>query len=61
VNDLESPCHPQAGQIFLVNVESVAQARTLLSKLPLVTNNLAALELMPVIPLMPLGMLIQGN
>jgi hypothetical protein len=32
-----------------------------LSKLPLVAQNLANLELMPVSPLLPLGMLIQAK
>lgn len=50
-----------AGPIFLMNVESVEQAKVALSKLPLVANNLATLELMPVGPLMPLGLLLQGK
>jgi hypothetical protein len=50
-----------AGPIFLLNVESVEEARATLSKLPLVANNLASLELLPVGPLMPLGLLIQGK
>jgi hypothetical protein len=50
-----------AGPIFLMNVESVEQAKATLSKLPLVTQNLATLELMPVSPLLPLGLLIQGK
>ena len=32
-----------------------------LSNLPLLANNLVTLELMPVVPLMPLGLLIQGK
>jgi hypothetical protein len=50
-----------AGPIFLMNVDSVEQAKATLSKLPLVANNLAALELIPVSPLLPLGLLIQGK
>ena len=49
------------GPIFLMNVESVEEARATLSKLPLVANNLASLELLPVSPLLPLGLLIQGK
>jgi len=49
------------GPIFLLNVETVDQAQALLSELPLLANNLATLELMPVGPLMPLGLLIQGK
>jgi hypothetical protein len=50
-----------AGPIFLMNVESVEQAKATLSKLPLVAQNLATLELIPVSPLLPLGLLIQGK
>jgi hypothetical protein len=50
-----------AGPIFLMNVESVEEARATLSKLPLMANNLVNLELLPVVPLMPLGLLIQGK
>jgi hypothetical protein len=50
-----------AGPIFLMNVESVEEARATLSKLPLMANNLVNLELLPVVPLLPLGMLIQGK
>lgn len=49
------------GPIFLMNVESVDQAKASLSKLPLVANNMATFELIPVGPLMPLGLLIQGK
>jgi hypothetical protein len=49
------------GPIFLMNVESVEEAKATLSELPLVANNLVRLELMPVGPLMPLSLLIQGK
>jgi hypothetical protein len=49
------------GPVFLMNVESVEEARATLSKLPLVAHNLVNLELMPVSPLLPLGLLIQGK
>ena len=51
----------KAGPIFLMNVESVEQAKAELDTLPLVAANLMAYELMPVTPLRPLGLLIQGN
>jgi hypothetical protein len=50
-----------AGPIFLMNVESVDQAKAALDTLPLVAAKLATFELMPVSPLMPLGLLIQGK
>lgn len=50
-----------AGPIFLLNVESVDQARATLSKLPLVADGLATLELLPVGPLMPLRFLLPAE
>lgn len=50
-----------AGPIFLMNVESVEQAKATLATLPLVAANLMTYELMPVGPLIPLGLLIQGK
>ena len=50
-----------AGPIFLLNVDSVEQAQSELEKLPLVAGKAASFELMPVSPLKPLGMLIQGK
>jgi hypothetical protein len=47
-----------AGTIFLMNVESVAEAKTLLGALPLTAANLLTFDLMQVGPLSPLGMLI---
>jgi len=49
----------KAGPIFLMNVESVDEAKTTLDTLPLVEAKLMTYELMPVGPLMPLGRLIQ--
>jgi hypothetical protein len=49
-----------AGVIFLMNVESVAQAKLAVDGLPLTTAGLMTFDLMPVGPLAPLGMLIQG-
>ena len=50
-----------AGPIFLMNAESVEQAKAELDTLPLVAANLMAWELMPVTPLSPLGLLIQAR
>ena len=50
-----------AGPVFLMNVDSVEQAKATLAKLPLVASNLATCELLPVVPLMPLGLLLQGR
>lgn len=50
-----------AGPIFLMNVESVEQAKATLATLPLVAANLMSYELIPVSPLLPLGLLIQGK
>ncbi len=51
----------KAGPIFLMNVESVEDAKATLDTLPLVVAGIATYELMPVGPLMPLGMLVQGG
>jgi hypothetical protein len=51
----------KAGPIFLMNAESVEQAKATLDQLPLVAANLMAYELMPVGPLVPLGRLIAGK
>jgi hypothetical protein len=50
-----------AGPIFLMNVESVEQAKAALDTLPLVAARLATFELMPVSPLMPLGLLLHSK
>jgi muconolactone delta-isomerase len=51
----------KAGPIFLMDVESVEQAKAELATLPLVAAKLMTYELMPVAPLKPLGLLIQGK
>jgi hypothetical protein len=51
----------KAGPIFLMDVESVDQAKAELDTLPLVAAKLMTYELMPVTPLKPLGLLIQGK
>jgi hypothetical protein len=48
-----------AGVIFLMTVDSVAEADSLLKALPLGQANLLTFELMPIGPLTPLGMLIK--
>lgn len=49
------------GVVFLMNVESVEQAKKTVESLPLVTEGFAQYEFMPVGPLAPLGLLIQGK
>lgn len=47
------------GTIFVMNVDSVDEAKSLLGALPLTAADLLTFDLMPVGPLSPLGMLIQ--
>ena len=49
------------GVIFLMNVDSVEQARATVEALPLVTEGFAQYDVFPVGPLAPLGMLIQSK
>ncbi|HEY1611105.1 MAG TPA: hypothetical protein VGG24_17710 [Paraburkholderia sp.] len=49
------------GVVFLMNVESVEEAQAELDTLPLVTGGFAKYDLIPVGPLAPLGLLIQGK
>ncbi|NLS00712.1 hypothetical protein HGP17_28110 [Rhizobium sp. P38BS-XIX] len=49
------------GVVFLMNVDSVDQARAEVGTLPLVTGGFATYEFMPLGPLAPLGLLIQGK
>jgi len=51
----------EAGVIFLMNVDSVDEADRLLKALPLGQANLLTSELMPMGPLLPLGMLMQAK
>ena len=51
----------KAGPIFLMNVESVEQAKAILDALPLVAEDLMRYELLPVTTLTPLGLLMQGK
>ncbi|MCW6508779.1 hypothetical protein [Lichenifustis flavocetrariae] len=49
----------EAGVIFLMSVDSVAEADALLKGLPLGQANLLTFDLLPIGPLAPLGMLIK--
>jgi hypothetical protein len=49
------------GPIFLMNVESVEQAKASLAELPLAANELMTYEVFPVTPLSPLRLLIHGK
>ncbi len=49
------------GVIFLMNTETVEQARAAVEALPLVTHGIATYEVIPVGPLAPLGLLVQGK
>jgi hypothetical protein len=49
------------GVIFLMNAESVDQAKSTIEALPLVTGGYAKYEFMQVGPLAPLGLLLQGK
>jgi hypothetical protein len=49
------------GVIFLMNVDSVEQAKATVDALPLVAAGFAKYDLMTVGPLAPLGLLIQGK
>ncbi|QOZ27018.1 hypothetical protein [Bradyrhizobium sp. CCBAU 51753] len=49
------------GVIFLMNAESVEQARATVEAMPLVTEGFAQYDVIPVGPLAPLGLLIQGK
>ena len=51
----------KSGTIFLMNVESVEQAKASLAELPLVANDLMAYEVFPVAPLMPFALLIKSK
>jgi hypothetical protein len=46
------------GVVFLMDVASIDEAKSLVNALPLVTSGFATYEFLPVGPLAPLGMLI---
>lgn len=49
------------GVVFLMQAASVEEAKGKIDQLPLVTGGFASYEFLPLGPLMPLGMLIQGR
>ena len=49
------------GPIFLMNVESVEQAKKSLAELPLVANELMTYDVFPVSTLSPLRLLVHGK
>ncbi len=51
----------QPGVIFLMNATTVAEAHAVLEKLPMGVGKLMEFELIPVGPLSPLGLLLQGS
>jgi len=51
----------EVGVIFLMSVESVDEANRLLKRLPLSQANLMTFDLMPIGPLLPLGMLMKAK
>jgi muconolactone delta-isomerase len=51
----------EVGVIFLMNVDSVDEADKLLKGLPLGQANLLTFDLMPIGPLLPLGMLMTAK
>ena len=53
--------HDAPGVVFLMNVESLDEARTAVEGLPLVAGDHATYQLMHVGPLAPLGVLIDGK
>lgn len=48
------------GPIFLMNVASVDEAKSILNSLPLVEENLMSYQYIPVTPLAPLGLLLKA-
>lgn len=51
----------QPGVVFVVNAESVDTAKQILASLPLVAEGVAKYDFIPLGPLAPLGLLIQGK
>lgn len=47
------------GAVFILNVESISEAESLLGELPFTKENLHTFDLYPMGPLLPLGFLIQ--
>src|SRR5215813_2862252 len=53
--------HDKPGVIFLMNVESIEEAKATVGALPLTAKGFASYEFMHVGPLAPLGLLLQGK
>jgi hypothetical protein len=51
----------QPGPVFLLNVESIDQAKATVDAMPLMLEGRATYQFVPVGPLAPLGRLIQGG
>jgi hypothetical protein len=51
----------QPGPVFLMNVDTIEQARETVAAMPLVAADHAQYELIPVGTLAPLGLLVQGR
>jgi hypothetical protein len=49
------------GVVFLMNADSVDQAKATVNALPLAAGGFLTFEMIPVGPLKPLGLLIQGR
>jgi hypothetical protein len=49
------------GPIFLMEVESVDAAKAIIDQMPIVVEGYAAYDFIPVGPLKPLGLLLQGK
>ncbi|MRW86072.1 hypothetical protein GJ698_18540 [Pseudoduganella sp. FT26W] len=49
------------GPVFLMNVDSTEQAKSVIDLMPIVAAGFAQYEFIPVGPLAPLGLLIQGK
>jgi hypothetical protein len=53
--------HDKLGVVFLMNAESVDQAKAIIGALPLAAGGFLTFEMIPVGPLKPLGLLLQGT
>jgi hypothetical protein len=53
--------HDKPGPIFLLEVDSIEEAKATINAMPIVAEGVAAYEFIPVGPLAPLGRLIQGQ
>ncbi|MES5488079.1 hypothetical protein QMZ05_35525 [Bradyrhizobium sp. INPA03-11B] len=49
------------GVVFLMNVDSVEQAKATINALPLAAGGILGFEMIPVGPLKPLGLLLQSR